>query len=115
MVAAGWPAGRRWAMLVKVASPQQNREITVPEITVSDPLDYLSGFGNEHATEAVEGVHPIGQNAPQRVAEPAAYQLPYIAETDLYLQNMNERLPPVDTGFHVFDPKTRSWTPAHSS
>ena len=30
--------------------------------------DYLSGFGNEHATEAVEGVLPKGQNSPQRVA-----------------------------------------------
>lgn len=30
--------------------------------------DYLSGFGNEHATEAVEGVLPHGQNSPQRVA-----------------------------------------------
>jgi homogentisate 1,2-dioxygenase len=29
---------------------------------------YLSGFGNEHATEAVAGTLPAGQNSPQRVA-----------------------------------------------
>src|SRR5215469_6006310 len=29
-------------------------------------LRYLSGFGNEHATEAVTGALPAGQNAPQR-------------------------------------------------
>jgi homogentisate 1,2-dioxygenase len=29
---------------------------------------YLSGFGNEFATEAVEGTLPAGQNSPQRVA-----------------------------------------------
>jgi homogentisate 1,2-dioxygenase len=27
---------------------------------------YLSGFGNEHATEAVPGALPVGQNSPQR-------------------------------------------------
>ena len=27
---------------------------------------YLTGFGNEHASEAVPGALPIGQNAPQR-------------------------------------------------
>ncbi len=31
-------------------------------------LQYLSGFGNEHATEAVAGTLPAGQNSPQRVA-----------------------------------------------
>jgi len=30
--------------------------------------DYLSGFGNEFATEAIAGTLPHGQNAPQRVA-----------------------------------------------
>ncbi|HEU4983802.1 MAG TPA: homogentisate 1,2-dioxygenase [Acidobacteriaceae bacterium] len=29
-------------------------------------LQYQSGFGNEFATEAVEGALPVGQNAPQR-------------------------------------------------
>jgi homogentisate 1,2-dioxygenase len=29
-------------------------------------LTYLSGFGNEHATEAVAGALPVGQNSPQR-------------------------------------------------
>jgi len=31
-------------------------------------LEYLTGFGNEHATEATPGVLPVGQNSPQRVA-----------------------------------------------
>jgi len=30
------------------------------------PLGYLSGFGNEHATEAVSGALPEGRNSPQR-------------------------------------------------
>ena len=29
-------------------------------------LRYLTGFGNEHATEAAPGALPVGQNAPQR-------------------------------------------------
>src|ERR1700756_2305022 len=29
-------------------------------------LRYLTGFGNENATEAVAGTLPVGQNAPQR-------------------------------------------------
>ncbi len=32
-----------------------------------DQLTYLSGFGNEHATEAVPGALPREQNSPQRV------------------------------------------------
>ncbi|HEX5314394.1 MAG TPA: homogentisate 1,2-dioxygenase [Gammaproteobacteria bacterium] len=31
------------------------------------PLKYMSGFGNEFATEALPGALPIGQNSPQRV------------------------------------------------
>ena len=31
-------------------------------------LKYLSGFGNEHTTEAVAGALPQGQNSPQKVA-----------------------------------------------
>jgi homogentisate 1,2-dioxygenase len=31
-------------------------------------MQYLSGFGNEFATEAIEGVLPEGQNSPQKVA-----------------------------------------------
>ena len=30
-------------------------------------LRYQSGFGNEHATEAIAGALPVGQNSPQRV------------------------------------------------
>jgi homogentisate 1,2-dioxygenase len=29
-------------------------------------LRYMSGFGNEHATEAIAGALPVGQNSPQR-------------------------------------------------
>ena len=32
----------------------------------TEPLAYLSGFGNEHATEAVAGALPEGRNSPQR-------------------------------------------------
>jgi homogentisate 1,2-dioxygenase len=36
-------------------------------MTMTDEaLHYLSGFGNEHATEALPGTLPAGQNAPQR-------------------------------------------------
>src|SRR6476659_6452704 len=30
-------------------------------------LNYQTGFGNEFATEAVEGALPVGQNSPQKV------------------------------------------------
>jgi homogentisate 1,2-dioxygenase len=30
-------------------------------------LEYLSGFGNEFASEALEGALPVGQNSPQQV------------------------------------------------
>ncbi len=33
---------------------------------MSDGLEYLSGFGNEHLSEAVAGAVPQGQNSPQR-------------------------------------------------
>ena len=32
----------------------------------SETLRYLSGFGSEHASEALDGALPIGQNSPQR-------------------------------------------------
>ncbi len=31
-------------------------------------LEYMSGFGNEFATEAIPGTLPVGQNSPQKVA-----------------------------------------------
>ena len=34
--------------------------------TSEEQFKYLSGFGNEFATEAVEGALPIGQNSPQK-------------------------------------------------
>ena len=33
-----------------------------------ETLRHLSGFGNEHASEAIAGALPVGQNTPQRVA-----------------------------------------------
>jgi len=33
---------------------------------MSQPLAYLSGFGNEHATEAIAGALPVGRNSPRR-------------------------------------------------
>lgn len=38
------------------------------ESSVRLKLEYQSGFGNEHATEALAGALPQGQNSPQRVA-----------------------------------------------
>ena len=35
-------------------------------MTNPSALSYLSGFGNEHASEAVAGALPIGRNSPQR-------------------------------------------------
>lgn len=32
----------------------------------AEGLAYLSGFGNEHSSEAVPGALPHGRNAPQR-------------------------------------------------
>lgn len=31
-------------------------------------IEYLTGFGNEHATEALPGALPVGRNSPQRAA-----------------------------------------------
>ena len=36
--------------------------------SITSPLTYQSGFGNEFATEAVAGTLPVGRNSPQRVA-----------------------------------------------
>lgn len=33
----------------------------------ANEITYISGFGNEHASEALPGALPIGQNSPQRV------------------------------------------------
>ena len=51
------------------ASPDTN-VIALPDTIQSGitPRGYLSGFGNEFATEAIEGTLPVGQNSPQRVA-----------------------------------------------
>jgi homogentisate 1,2-dioxygenase len=39
---------------------------TIKPSTMSEKLQYLSGFGNEFASEAIAGALPSGQNAPQR-------------------------------------------------
>ena len=36
--------------------------------TNDEPLRYLHGFGNQHASEAVDGALPVGRNSPQSVA-----------------------------------------------
>jgi homogentisate 1,2-dioxygenase len=42
---------------------------TLPKSAASRrTLDYLSGFGNEHASEAIAGALPQGRNSPQRPA-----------------------------------------------
>lgn len=41
------------------------RQDTTPQDTKTE-LTYLSGFGNEHASEAVAGALPVGRNSPQR-------------------------------------------------
>ena len=41
------------------------RQDTTPQYTRTE-LTYLSGFGNEHASEAVAGALPVGRNSPQR-------------------------------------------------
>ncbi len=38
----------------------------VPGTTSEAPSGYLSGFGNEHASEALPGALPVGRNSPQR-------------------------------------------------
>ena len=35
---------------------------------MSEPLQYLGGFGNQHQSEAVAGALPVGRNSPQQVA-----------------------------------------------
>ena len=42
--------------------------MNAPAKTPKIELRYQSGFGNEFASEAVEGVLPRGQNSPQKVA-----------------------------------------------
>src|ERR687884_368966 len=39
---------------------------TTPQNAARPVLEYQSGFGNLHATEAVPGALPVGQNSPQR-------------------------------------------------
>ena len=48
-----------------VSAPSKSASRTTRRETAPE-LRYLSGFGNEHATEAVAGALPHGQNSPQR-------------------------------------------------
>jgi homogentisate 1,2-dioxygenase len=41
---------------------------TLHPSSITTALTYMSGFGNEFATEAVAGALPVGRNSPQRVA-----------------------------------------------
>lgn len=36
------------------------------DVVAGRMLQYLSGFGAEHASEALPGALPVGQNAPQK-------------------------------------------------
>jgi len=40
--------------------------MTTRQTTDGTPREYLTGFGNEHSTEALAGALPIGRNSPQR-------------------------------------------------
>ena len=42
--------------------------MTRGELTKGQSLKYMSGFGNEFATEALPGALPVGRNSPQKVA-----------------------------------------------
>ncbi|MBV8166869.1 MAG: homogentisate 1,2-dioxygenase, partial [Alphaproteobacteria bacterium] len=46
--------------------PDTPAKTAAPAARSAAALTYLSGFGNEHATEAVAGALPVGQNSPQR-------------------------------------------------
>src|SRR5690606_18391984 len=51
----------------RVVATLRERNIAMPA-TAANPQGYVSGFGNEFATEAVAGALPVGRNSPQRVA-----------------------------------------------
>ncbi len=40
---------------------------TTSDEASNDCIEYITGFGNEHATEALAGALPLGQNSPQKV------------------------------------------------
>src|SRR5262249_9151687 len=55
----------RWGRLPRFLRNWRGR-IQAGGAMASRALSYLSGFGNEFATEAVPGALPQGQNSPQR-------------------------------------------------
>src|SRR3954454_17320111 len=56
------------AVLPIVTSPVPSQRMATMNDAFRPPAAaaYLSGFGNEFATEALEGALPVGQNSPQR-------------------------------------------------
>jgi hypothetical protein len=44
-------------------------------VSAGHTLSYMSGFGNEHSSEALPGALPVGQNSPQKVRRCAAFAL----------------------------------------
>src|SRR5512133_543067 len=46
---------------------RESAQSSIAAPSVGDRAEYMSGFGNEFATEAVAGALPVGQNSPQRV------------------------------------------------
>jgi len=49
-------------------SSLQDTPTSPPAVALPPAAGYASGFGNEHATEALAGALPIGRNSPQRCA-----------------------------------------------
>jgi homogentisate 1,2-dioxygenase len=41
-------------------------------VVAGHKLQYMSGFGNQHSSEALPGALPVGQNSPQKVRTEAA-------------------------------------------
>src|SRR6266581_2255186 len=62
------PSGREGRTSVTVTlDPRTSRAATKqPAHGAAPALRYLSGFGNEHVTEALLGTLPEGQNSPQK-------------------------------------------------
>lgn len=54
--------------LVEKSNPQATLAPPGAPVVDAAGLGYLSGFGNEHATEALAGALPVGRNSPQKMA-----------------------------------------------
>ena len=51
---------------MRPTEPGSEPRATMAARNLPDALSYQSGFGNEFATEALQGALPVGQNSPQR-------------------------------------------------